>query len=135
MHRAPCIVAGYISLMKRLTGLEVHEERRSGVLSVNVSRETPSGMYSTNVFSLCRRGGVSTIGVESSAGASVSGYANTFGAAICAGLYGIACRCFPFLLSTAPWFVSTRYDFRVLHCCCTFPVVLHVFSPSILTRT
>ena len=101
MPRAPCIVAGYISLMRRLTGLEVHEERRSGVLSVNVSRETASGMFSTNVFSLCRRGGVSTIGVASSAAASVSGFANTFDAAVCAGLSGIACRCFPFLLSNS----------------------------------
>ncbi|KAI0213652.1 hypothetical protein LSAT2_001293, partial [Lamellibrachia satsuma] len=54
-------------------------------------KSTPSGMSSTNVFSLCRRGGV-------------SGYANTFdaAAAVCAGLPGIACMCYVFLLSTAP---------------------------------
>ena len=110
--RALCIVADYISLMRRLTGLEAREERRGGVLSADVSRETLSGMYSTNVLSLCRRGGVSTIGVASSAGASAPGYAKTFDAvaAVCAGLSGIACRCFLFLLSTAPWSVSTRYD-------------------------
>ena len=134
---ALCIVAGYTSLMRRLTGLEAREKRRGGVSSAAVSRETPSGMSTTNVLSLCTRGGVSTIGVSSSAGASVSGYANTFDAvaAVCAGLSNIACRCFLFLLSTAPWSVSTRYDLGVLHCCCTFPVVLHTFSPSILTRT
>ena len=137
MPRAFCIVAGYISLMRRLTGFEAREERRSGVLSADVSRETPSGMSSTNAFSLCRRGGVSTIGVASSAGASVSGYANTFdaAAAVCAGLPGIACMCYVFLLSKAPWSVSTRYDLGVLHGCCTFPFVLHAFSPSIFTRT
>ena len=100
MPRALCIVAGYMSLMRRLTGLEAREVRRSGVLSADVSREIPSGMYSTNVVSLCRRGGVSTIGVASSAAASVSGYANTFDAVD---------------------------DLRVLHCCCTIPVVLHAF--------
>ena len=42
MPRALCIVAGYISLMIRLTGLEAREERRGGVLSADVSRETPS---------------------------------------------------------------------------------------------
>ena len=137
MPRALCIVAGYTSLMRRLTGLEAREERRGGVLSADVLRETPSGMSSTNVFSLCRRGGVSTIGVASSAGASVSGYANTFDAvsSVCAGLSSIACGCFLFLLSTAPWSVSTRYDLGVLQCCCTFPFVVHAFSPPIFTRT
>ena len=102
---------------------------RGGVSSADVSRETPSGKSSTNVLSLCRRGDVSTIGVASSAGQSASGFANTFDAvsAVCAGLSGIACRCFLFLISTAPWSVSTRYDLGVLHCCCIFPVVLHAF--------
>ena len=121
--------AGYISLMRRLTGLEARKERRGGVSSAVVSRETPSEVSPTNVISLCTRGGVSTIGVASSAGASVLGYANTFDAvsSVCAGLSCIDCRCFLFLHSTAPWSVSTRYDLGVLHCCCTFPVVLHAF--------
>ena len=104
MPCALCIVAGYISLMRWLTFFEAHEERLSGVSSADISRETPLGMSSMNVLSLCKRGGVSTIGVALSTGASASGYANTFDAvvAICAGLSGIGCRCFLFLPSTAP---------------------------------
>ena len=116
MPRALCIVAGYISLMRRLTGLEEREERRSGVLSADVSRETPSGMSSTKVFSLCRRGGVSTIGVASSAGASVSGYANVR-------RRGHLCT----FISTAPW-----RDLGVLRASFLFafsPSTFAVFAP------
>ena len=128
MPQELCFVAGYISLMRRLTGIGVREERRSGVSSVDVSRETPCGMSSTNVFSLCRRSGISTIGVASSAGLSVSGDLNASdyvtASYVQASLAGVSC-----FSSTAPLGLSSRYT--TLECL----LLLHPYSciPRFLT--